>query len=132
MKDEIGLNSLDNEESMEIVRKMVEKIDISKLSNNSKELKNRLERVEKKLDMLNKKLDKVIEDEIETKTLKDIHMKIINMLTGGWMGTEDLANALGKRQAYISREVNKLRKMDLVKKERRGKKIFYTASGDKA
>lgn len=84
-----------------------------------------LGKVDEKLDLLNKKLDKVIADEIKTENLKDIHLKILNLLDG-WMSTKDLSRVLGDRQEYISRKVAELKKMSLLEEKRKGRKIVYS------
>lgn len=120
------MKSTEDTDSLEVVRQMVEKINVNKISNkNSERIINLLEKVDKKLDLLNNKLDQVITDEIETENLKDIHLKILNLLDG-WMSTKDLSKVLGYRQEYISRKVAELKKMNLLEEKRKGKKIVYS------
>ncbi|MFB6089124.1 MAG: hypothetical protein ABEK36_05080 [Candidatus Aenigmatarchaeota archaeon] len=126
--EQIGFMKGNN--SMEVVRQMAEKINVNGLSNNkSKEIIDLLGKVDKKLDLLNRKIDKIITDEIEAENLKDIHLKILNLLDG-WMSTKDLSKVLGYRQEYISRKVAELKKMNLLEERRIGKKIVYGRSKD--
>ena len=111
-------------EKEEVVRKIIETIDISKPVSRMNKIIDYLESLDKKLDLINQKLDKVIVEKIESKDVKEIHLKILNMLDG-WMNTSDLAKILNFRQEYISRRVGELKKMDLIEEKRQGKNVFY-------
>lgn len=81
-----------------------------------------LKRIEEKLDLLNQKISMLSREEIGG--LKEIHLKILNMLDT-WMGSDEISKIVGYRQEYVSRKINELRKKGLVLEKRTGKKIKY-------
>ncbi|RLJ01244.1 MAG: hypothetical protein DRP11_04760 [Candidatus Aenigmatarchaeota archaeon] len=111
-------------DEIEIVRKLVERVDVTQNTRFKEELLNILHRLDMKMDLINQKLDKVIKEEINSVEIKEIHLKLLNILDG-WMSTSDLARIMNYRQEYISRKVAELRKMELVEEKRDGKSILY-------
>ena len=111
-------------DEIEIVRKLVERVDITQNTRFKEELLNILHRLDMKMDLINQKLDKIIKEEINSVEIKEIHLKLLNILDS-WMSTSDLARIMNYRQEYISRKVAELRKMELVEEKRDGKSILY-------
>jgi DNA-binding transcriptional ArsR family regulator len=83
--------------------------------------------LEMKMDLVNRKLDELLHQR-KTKELKEVHQKILNVLHD-WMNTQNLAQALGYRQEYVSRKVAELKEMGKIDEKREGKNLFYRKVG---
>lgn len=116
---------IEDPESMEVVRKIVETININRLSKKqTQQILNLLKGIDSKLNLIDQKLNSVLENKSKNENLKKIHRKILDLLDG-WMSTRDLSNVLGYRQEYISRKVAELKKLGTIEEKRNGKKIVY-------
>lgn len=129
IKDKIE-QAEETQDQMEIVRRIIERINVNRFSGKRLDrIERRLVRLEKKIQVLDEKLEKAFDRE-EKRKLKKIHRKILSMLDS-WMSTKNLAKILSYRQEYISRKVSELKKMHLIREKRNGKRILYKRNENK-
>jgi DNA-binding transcriptional ArsR family regulator len=110
---------------LEMLRKLKESGQLPQ--ENGQTLVKTMQVLEMKMDLVNRKLDELLHQR-KTKELKEVHQKILNVLHD-WMNTQNLAQALGYRQEYVSRKVAELKEMGKIDEKREGKNLFYRKVG---
>ncbi|MFP4045818.1 MAG: hypothetical protein ACLFS3_02050 [Candidatus Aenigmatarchaeota archaeon] len=116
------VSKVEDLENLGVVRRIVETVDIK--SDRLDEIYERINELDSKLDRIDSKLNKILTGYTDKSDLKEIHMKIIDLL-GSWLTTKNLAKIMNYRHEYISRKVSELKKMGLIEEKRDGKSIQY-------